>query len=73
MQINIDKKTGILSGIIVLLLLIIMSMGMSRNDDRGFFGMHGFGMMGSNHNNGSPNLSGADVMFLQMMIPCKGL
>ncbi len=69
MQINIDKKTGILSGIIVILLVIIISMGMSRNDERGFFGMHGFGMMGSDHGNGSSDLSGADIMFLQMMIP----
>lgn len=69
MQINIDKKTGILSGIIVILLVIIVSMGMSRNDERGFFGMNGFGMMGSDHNNGSSNLSGADIMFLEMMIP----
>ena len=69
MQINIDKKTGILSGIIVMLLVIIMSMGMSRSDDRGFFGMNGFGMMGSDRNNGSSDLSGADIMLLEMMIP----
>lgn len=69
MQINIDKKSGILGGIIVILLVFIMSMGMSRNVDRGFFGMNGFGMMGSNHNNGPSDLSGADIMFLQMMIP----
>lgn len=69
MQINIDKKTGIFIGIIALLLAVIMSMGMSRNNDRGFFGMHGFGMMSSNHNNGSSDLSGADIMFLEMMIP----
>lgn len=69
MQINFDKKTGILSGIIVLLLIIIVSMGMSRNDDRGFFGMHGFGMMGLDHGKGSSDLSGSDIMFLQMMIP----
>jgi uncharacterized protein (DUF305 family) len=69
MQINIDKKTGILSGIIVILLIIIVNMGMSRDNERGFFGMQGFGMMGSNHNNGSSDLSGADIMFLEMMIP----
>ena len=69
MQINIDKRTGILSGIIVILLVIIVSMGMSRNDDRGFFGMHGSGMMDSNHGKGSSDLSGSDIMFLQMMIP----
>ena len=68
MQINIDKKTGILTGIIVILLAIIMSMGMSRNND-GFFGMHGFGMMGSDRDRSSMDLSGGDIMFLQMMIP----
>jgi len=69
MQINIDKKTGILTGIIVVLLVIIMSMGMSRNNDGGFFGMHGFGMMGSERDRSSMDLSGGDIMFLQMMIP----
>ena len=68
MQINIDKKTGILTGIIVILLAIIMSMGMSRNND-GFFGMHGFGMMGSERDRSSMDPSGGDIMFLQMMIP----
>ena len=69
MQINIDKKTGIFTGIIIVLLAIIMSMSTSRNDERGFFGMHGFGMMGSDYNQRSSDLSGADIMFLQMMIP----
>ena len=69
MQINIDKKTGILTGIIVVLLVIIMSMGMSRNNDRGFFNMHGFGMMGSDRDRSTMDLSGGDIMFLQMMIP----
>jgi uncharacterized protein (DUF305 family) len=69
MQINIDKKTGILSGIIVVLLAIILSMGLSRNHDGGFFGMHGFGMMGSERDQSTMDLSGGDIMFLQMMIP----
>jgi uncharacterized protein (DUF305 family) len=69
MQINIDKKTGIFTGIIVVLLAIIMSMGMSRNHDGGFFGMHGFGMMGSDERQSTMDLSGGDIMFLQMMIP----
>ena len=69
MQINIDKKMGIFTGIIIVLLAIIMSMSSSRNDERGFFGMHGFGMMGSDYNQRSSDLSGADIMFLQMMIP----
>ena len=69
MQINIDKKTGIFTGIIIVLLIIIMSMSMSRNNDRGFFGMHGSGMMDSDYGKGSSDLSGSDIMFLQMMIP----
>ena len=64
MQINIDKKTGILTGIIVVLLIIIMSMGMSRNNDRGFFNMHGFGMTGSDESRSTMDLSGGDIMFL---------
>jgi uncharacterized protein (DUF305 family) len=69
MQINIDKKTGILSGIIFILLAIIVCMGISRNDGRGFFGMHDSGMMDSKRTQNSLDLSGGDIMFLQMMIP----
>ena len=67
MQINIDKKSGIFLTIIVALLAVIMGMGMSRNADHGFFGMHG--MMDSDERQARITLSGADVMFLQMMIP----
>lgn len=69
MQINIDKKTGIFTGIIIVLLAIIMSMSMSRDNHNGFFGMHGSGMMDSDRSQGSMKLSGADIMFLQIMIP----
>jgi len=69
MQINIDKKTGVLIGIVILLLGVIMSMGMSRNSDGGYFGMHRSGMMNSDESQSSLDLTGADVMFLQMMIP----
>jgi uncharacterized protein (DUF305 family) len=69
MQINIDKKTGILTGIIIVLLAIIIGMGMSRSNDGGFFRMHGFGMMDSDKTRSSKDLTGADIMFLQMMIP----
>ena len=69
MQINIDKKTGIFTGIIIVLLAIIVSMSLSRDNDNGFFGMHGNGMMDSNRSQGSGKLSGSDIMFLQMMIP----
>lgn len=69
MQINIDKKTGIFTGIIIVLLAIIVSMSMSRDNHNGFFGMHGNGMMDSDQSQGSGKLSGSDIMFLQMMIP----
>ena len=68
MQINIDKKTGILLSIIATLLIsvvLIASGGMrdsdSDNDDMGMMGGHG-------HNSNS-QMAGSDAMFLQMMIP----
>jgi uncharacterized protein (DUF305 family) len=67
-QINIDKKTGILLSIIVALLIsvvLVASVGMSEsdsdNDDMGMMGGHG-------HNSNS-QMVGSDAMFLQMMIP----
>lgn len=68
MQINIDKKTGILLSIIAALLIsvvLIASGGMkdsdSDNDDIGMMGGHG-------HSSNS-QMVGSDAMFLQMMIP----
>ena len=68
MQINIDKKTGILLSIIGALLIsivLVTSGGMrdsdSDNDDMGMMGGHG-------HNSNS-QMVGSDAMFLQMMIP----
>ncbi len=69
MQINIDKKTGSLVAIIVVLLGIILGLSISRNSDEGFFGMRGNNSMGMHHNSGTATYTGADVMFLQMMIP----
>ena len=69
MQINIDKKTGSLVAIIVVLLGIILGFSISRNSDEGFFGMRGNNSMGMRHNSGTATYTGADVMFLQMMIP----
>lgn len=60
MQINIDKKSGIFIGIIAALLIIIMALAMP--------GRLGEGMKG-HERNGSADLTGADIMFLQMMIP----
>ena len=68
MQINIDKKTGILLSVIAALLIsivLITSGGMrdsgSDNDNMGMMGGHG-------HNSNS-QMVGSDAMFLQMMIP----
>lgn len=69
MQINIDKKTGILSSIIVVLVGVIIAMGFSTSNDNGFFGMGDSTMMDSDRANGVVDLTGADIMFLQMMIP----
>jgi len=69
MQINIDKKSGIFISVIAGLLIIIMAMTMSGRQGDGFFGMnHGDSGMMDEHSSQS-NLTGADIMFLQMMIP----
>jgi uncharacterized protein (DUF305 family) len=70
MQINIDKKTGVLLGIILSLIAVIVGMLIysGRNDHMRNGFMHGdrsdFGIMQS-----GSDLTGADIMFLQMMIP----
>lgn len=68
MQINIDRKTGVLLGIIVLLAAAVLSLSINRSD-RGDMhqsnGHMGHGSMGSK----SSQYTGADIMFLQMMIP----
>lgn len=69
MQINIDKKSGVLGGVIVALVGVIIVMGVSSNNGDGFFGMGHSSMMNSDEGNGTSNLTGADIMFLQMMIP----
>lgn len=69
MQINIDKKTGAFLAVIVVLLVTILGISLSRNSENGFFGMGGDSSMGMNHSSHSSTYTGADVMFLQMMIP----
>jgi uncharacterized protein (DUF305 family) len=69
MQINIDKKTGILGGIIIVLAGLVIAMTVSSNSNDEMSRMHHSTMMGSDENKGSSNLTGADIMFLQMMIP----
>jgi uncharacterized protein (DUF305 family) len=69
MQINVDKKTGVLVAIIVALLAVILGISLNRDSDEGSMGMHESGSMGMHHNSGTATYTGADVMFLQMMIP----
>lgn len=67
MQINIDKKTGVFLAIIALLLAAVVSISISRGDNDGFMGMGHHNS--SIHDNTKGNYTGADIMFLQMMIP----
>jgi len=69
MQINVDKKTGTLVAIIVVLLVTIFGISLNKSNDGGFFGMHGSNSMEMHGNTGTATYTGADVMFLQMMIP----
>jgi uncharacterized protein (DUF305 family) len=69
MQINIDKKTGALVGIIIVLLVTILGVSLNRNNDDGLFGMHTNDSMGMHRSTDTATYTGADVMFLQMMIP----
>lgn len=68
MQINIDKKTGIFSGVIVALVAIIFFLVVGNNDASDSDGMNHSNM----HNQTSSpqsSMSGSDAMFFQMMIP----
>lgn len=69
MQIDIDKKTGVLVTIIAVLLATILGISLNSNSDDGFLGMGGSGSQGMHHNSGTSTYTGADLMFLQMMIP----
>lgn len=69
MQINIDKKTGIFSGVIVLLVGVIIFMLGAHNSSSGFFGMNHSSMMGQTGTSSNSSLLGSDAMFFQMMIP----
>lgn len=70
MQITIDKKTGVFLAIIALLLATIASLAINRGDRDDHNGSQSM----SHHNDSSQgkasgNYTGADIMFLQMMIP----
>ena len=70
MQITIDKKTGVFLAIIALLLAIIASFAINRGDRSDQNGSQGMGHHNdSAYGKASGNYTGADIMFLQMMIP----
>ena len=68
MQINIDKKTGALTGVIAVLVGVIIFMMGSQNGSLNLFGMNHSAMNGENNSKNS-SLLGSDVMFFEMMIP----
>lgn len=68
MQINIDKKTGILLSIIGVLIGALLLVGAKEIFDRD--GNHRTNKMGGMHHSSSDgDMNGSDAMFLQMMIP----
>ena len=70
MQITIDKKTGVFLAIIALLLAVIASFAINRGDRSDHNGSQGMGHHNdSSYGKASGNYTGADIMFLQMMIP----
>ncbi|CAN1498455.1 Domain of unknown function DUF305 [Candidatus Nanopelagicaceae bacterium] len=70
MQITIDKKTGVFLAIIALLLAVIASFAINRGDRSDQNGSQGMGHHNdSAYGKASGNYTGADIMFLQMMIP----
>ncbi len=68
MQINIDRKTGVLLGVIVLLAAAVVSLSVNRSDNNAMNNSSGHMGHGSSSSSNS-DYTGADIMFLQMMIP----
>jgi|UniRef100_UPI00404ACABE uncharacterized protein (DUF305 family) len=68
MQINIDRKTGVLLGVIVLLAAAVVSLSVNRSDN-GDTGSSSGHMGHGSSSSSNANYTGADIMFLQMMIP----
>lgn len=68
MQVTIDKKTGILTGVIAVLVGVIIFMMGSQNGTSKSFEMNQSTMAGANGAS-QMRLLGSDVMFLEMMIP----
>ena len=71
MQININRKTGVLLGVIVLLAAAVLSLSINRGDrsDHGDMGQMSGHMGHGSSSSKNANYTGADIMFLQMMIP----
>jgi len=71
MQINIDRKTGVLLGVIVLLAAAVVSLSINRGDrsNHGDMGQMSGHMGHGSSSSKNANYTGADIMFLQMMIP----
>jgi uncharacterized protein (DUF305 family) len=71
MQINIDRKTGVLLGVIVLLAAAVVSLSINRGDrsNHGDMGQMSGHMGHGTSSSKNANYTGADIMFLQMMIP----
>jgi uncharacterized protein (DUF305 family) len=69
MQINIDKKSGTFLIIIAVLLTTILGLLFTRGNDDEMFGMPGNSSHSMRDTSSSRTYTGADVMFLQMMIP----
>ena len=68
MQINIEKKAGILTGVIAVLIGVIIFLMGTQNSSSGLFGMNHSAMDGENNSTNS-SLIGSDAMFFEMMIP----
>jgi uncharacterized protein (DUF305 family) len=68
MQLNIDRKTGALLGVIVLLVAAVVSLSVNRSEENAMNNSSGHMGHGSSSSSNA-NYTGADVMFLQMMIP----
>ena len=71
MQININRKTGVLLGVIVLLAAAVVSLSINRGDrsNHGDMGQKSGHMGHGTSSSKNANYTGADIMFLQMMIP----
>lgn len=69
MQINVDKKTGIFLVVFVVLVGVIIGISINKNNPDSAHGMHNEDAMGMHENADAGSYSGADIMFLQMMIP----